>query len=106
MWWVVIGILVCSERMPDVAGHAHAHTPDHLTTPWHGEPAGGAELGGDGQTGSGFHYHVTIDYTSIDSDACAAHDPHPGHAGMAGAWRHDEDPPLAPWLGTDGPPLI
>ena len=104
--WILAGVLVCVESMPDVAGHAHGHTPDHLTTPWHGETAGDMELGGDSQGGSGFHCHVTIDHSSIDSDACPPLDPHPGRAPMADSWRHDEDPPLAPWLAKDRPPLI
>ena len=106
VWWVLAGVLICAERMPDVVGHAHDHAPGHLDTPWHGESDDDTGLGEDGRKAPDFHYHVTIDYTSIDSDACMPPDLHPVDSALAASPDHDDDPPLAPWLWTDGPPLI
>jgi hypothetical protein len=106
MGLILAGLLVCTEEMPDVCGHIHAHTPDHVNTAWHGGFGGDAAGGDHMKTSPGFHYHVSIDHSSFDSDLCLLP---PVRAGKNRIWRirgRDCKMPDAPWLESEGPPLI
>lgn len=103
--WTATGLAVCAEKAPDVAGHAHAHAPMHLTEPWHGSPADRAPDDNKPDS-SDFHYHVVMDFSAIDSDVPPTQHSQSASIEACRLRGEDEHPPEAPALEPDGPPLI
>ena len=68
--WVICGLMVCTETLPDVIGHAHEYSEGHPFEPWNGET--------DDQTKpppnapGQFHYHVVHDFSSVEADFLGA----------------------------------
>jgi hypothetical protein len=103
--WIVVGLVICVERMPDLSGHSHAHGPDHVMDSWHHTSD---EVSDHGSTKpvSGFHFHVVKDFTSIDGDMPAS------AAGVLIGILPTRDSPVddrlpePPVLEKAGPPII
>lgn len=103
--WTIAGLAVCSETIPDVAGHVHAHSASHLSDPWHGLP--GERLPDDDEKKkTDFHYHQFADFSAIDSDIPSV--PHVAVGSMATCPTRSEDErtPVAPDPDLERPPLI
>lgn len=103
---ILAGLLVCTEEMPDVLGHSHAHAPDHANTAWHGGSGGHGAGGDDMKTSPDFHYHVSIDHSSFDSDLCLMPSVPAGKNSLWDMSGRDCLLPEAPWMESEGPPLI
>lgn len=101
--WILAGLLVCVERMPDTAGHAHAFSAGHLMESWHDAPDGSPST----TQGSDFHFHVVKDFTSVDTDvplfAAPAGDDENRGIRLRGA---NQRTPESPVFESEGPPLI
>lgn len=105
LMWTITGLAVCSETSPDYVGHAHPHDPSHLSEPWDGSPA--ERVPDDGErNNTDFHYHLTTDYSEIDSGVPSLL--HVTVISMAAfpARGEDELPPAAPAPEPEMPPLI
>jgi hypothetical protein len=101
--WILAGLLVCVERTPDTAGHAHAFSAGHPMESWHDAPDGSSST----TQGSDFHFHVVKDFTSVDTDVPlfavpTGDDDHCGNR-LRGA---NQRPPESPVFESEGPPLI
>ena len=103
--WVLCGLLVCSETLPDVSGHAHLHQSSHQLEPWH-DGNGDASSPASNPTGN-FHYHVLHDYSSSEVDVCGQGAPDLAESAThAGVRRGREIVPASPSFGPLKPPLI
>lgn len=67
--WILLGLMVCSESLPDVIADFHAHEQSHLMDPWHGS---GEETSPVPSPTNHFHCHVIHDFSSAEVDLLGA----------------------------------
>jgi hypothetical protein len=100
--WILCGLLVCTETMPDVIGHAHAHSQGHPMEPWTGDetsPAPSPE--------NHFHYHVVHDFSSVEVDILGVIAPAaPAENARVPVRCEEQSAPDAPCLEMLEPPLV
>lgn len=103
--WILCGVLVCSETLPDVIGHAHLHSQGHTLAPWHGEWEEGTSR--QPSPKDHFHYHVVLDFSSLETAVSVSTTPELADPGMLSRVRHEcEAVPEGPCLESLDPPLI
>lgn len=103
--WILCGLLVCSETMPDLVGHHHAHQDHHLLDLWHGGT--GDETSPAPGPADHFHCHVIHDFSSAEADLLGAVSPVVAAAAvLAPVSGEHQSAPDGPCLEMLEPPLI
>lgn len=103
--WILCGLMICSETLPDVVGDSHAHAKGHPMDLWHGEP--GEEDHPDSGPQDHFHCHVVHDFSSVETGTMSFARPVILLVGMLAPVGGERLPvPDGPCLEVLEPPLV